>query len=145
MNDYEYTGIQLTENSEGCRLTPYKDGAGVWTNGFGNTWNVNPEVTITMDQAIADLKTNLASAEETVKNDVKVELTQGEYNALVDFVFNLGSGNFAGSTLLKKINAGDYKNAALEFPRWDLCAGEVSQGLLNRRLAEQAEFDQQGA
>jgi len=145
MNDYEYTGIQLTENSEGCRLTPYKDGAGVWSNGWGNTFNVHPDVTITMDQAIADLKTNLASAEATVKNDVKVELTQGEYNSLVDFVFNLGSGNFAGSTLLKKINAGDYAGAALEFPKWDHCAGEVSQGLLNRRLAEQAEFDQQGA
>ena len=140
---YSIKGEALTEKFEGCSLTPYQDQGGVWTNGYGNTHNVTPGVAITQDQAVSDLIRNVQSAVDTVNNLVKVELTQGEFDALVDFVFNLGSGNFQSSTLLRNLNAGNYAGASAQFPAWDRCAGQVNQGLLNRRLAEQGEFDEQ--
>ena len=141
---YSGQGLALTEQSEGDRLTPYQDGAGVWTDGYGNTHNVVPGVAITQTQSVLDLQANVQGAVDSVNRLVNVELTQGEFDALVDFVYNLGAGNFASSTLLRKLNAGDYAGAALEFPKWDLVAGQVSAGLQARRLKEQALFDSGG-
>jgi GH24 family phage-related lysozyme (muramidase) len=67
---------------------------------------------------------------------VKVSVTQNQFDALVDFVFNLGQGKFAGSTLLRGLNAGDFSGAAAEFVKWDHAGGQVVPGLLRRRLAE---------
>jgi lysozyme len=91
-------------------------------------------------QAEAWLVEDIAWAEGRVNADVHVPLTQGEFDALVDFVFNCGVGNFEHSTLLKLVNAGDMNHAAGEFEKWDHCGGVVVAGLLRRRVAEDAEF-----
>jgi lysozyme len=138
--NYSGQGLALTEKFEGDELTPYQDVAGVWTDGYGNTHNVQPGVPITETQSILDLRNNVSDAIAAVNSLVSVEVTQSEFDALVDFTFNEGSGRLAGSTLLRKLNAGDYQGAAAEFPKWDLCAGQVSPGLQARRAADQALF-----
>jgi lysozyme len=143
MNNFTYdgAGLAVTESGEGCRLVPYQDQAGVWTDGFGNTTNVVPGKLITLEKATADLQNNILFAATAVNRLVTVELTQAEFDALTDFTFNVGVTAFTKSTLLKLLNKGNYTGAALEFPKWDLCAGQVNRGLLNRRAAEQDEFD----
>lgn len=138
---YSATGLALTENAEGCRLSAYQDSGGVWTNGYGNTHGVVPGSTITQEQAAADLRANIQNSVNDVNQLVSVQLTQGEFDALVDFDFNLGRGNLSGSTLLALLNAGDWAGAADQFERWDQSDGKVLAGLLRRRQAEVAEFD----
>jgi lysozyme len=138
---YSPAGLKLTEQFEGLQLTAYKDVAGVWTNGYGNTHNVVPGSTITMEQAVADLTSNVEGAEFVVNRVVTVPLNQNQFDALVDFIFNLGSANFQSSTLLRLLNGGDYSGAANEFPKWNHAGGVVVDGLTKRRLAEQALFD----
>lgn len=137
---YSGTGLALTEKFEGCKLTAYQDSGGVWTNGYGNTHGVVPGSTITQQQAAADLSANIQNSVNDVNQLVTVQLTQGEFDALVDFDFNLGRGNLATSTLLSRLNAGDFTEAAAQFDRWDRCDGTVLAGLLRRRQAETAEF-----
>lgn len=137
----EYTGLGLTELFEGCELVPYQDVNGTWTDGYGNTHNVDPSVTITLEQAQADLARNIQWAVTTVQRCVTAPLTQGEFNALVDFVFNIGSGAFAGSTMLRDLNASNYAGAASQFEAWDRAGGRVVAGLLRRRVAEEDEFN----
>jgi lysozyme len=112
-----------------------------WTIGVGHT---GPEVKYglvwTQDQADAQLFADVAGAVSAVNRLVKVTLTQGEFDALVDFVFNLGAGAFAGSTMLRLLNTNDHKGAANEFQKWDMAGGEHVAGLLRRRIAEAAEF-----
>ncbi|WP_321921725.1 lysozyme [Burkholderia sp. BCC1998] len=142
--NYSLTGKQLTEQFEGCELTAYQDQVGVWTIGYGHTAGVAPGMTCTQDQAAAWLDQDVQWAVNVVNHAVTVPVTQGEFDAMVDFVFNLGSGNFESSTLLKLLNSGNYDGAAAQFPRWDLAGGKVSAGLLRRRMAEQAEFNGNG-
>lgn len=137
---YSGTGLALTEKSEGCSLTAYRDSGGVWTNGYGNTHGVVPGSTITQQQAAADLGANIQNSVNDVNQLVTVQLTQGEFDTLVDFDFNLGRGNLAASTLLSLLNAGEFAEAAAQLDRWDLCDGKVLAGLLQRRQAETAEF-----
>lgn len=134
-------GLALTEQFEGLSLTAYRDVVGVWTNGYGNTHGVVPGSTITLAQAVSDLRNNIASAENLVNKVVIVSLTQNQFDALVDFVFNLGGGAFQSSTLLRKLNNGDYAGAALEFLKWNHAGGKVVDGLTRRRLAEQQLFN----
>ena len=134
-------GIKLIEQFEGCSLKSYQDVAGVWTNGYGNTHGVVPGTTITQAQAESDLLSNVAGSEYVVNTVVKVTLTQNQFDALVDFVFNLGSGNFQSSTLLRLLNQGDFAGASNEFPKWNHAGGVVVAGLTRRRLAEQALFN----
>ena len=138
---YSPNGLKLTEQFEGLSLTAYQDVAGIWTNGYGNTHNVVPGSTITLEQAQSDLMSNISGAVYVVNKVVHVPLTQNQFDALVDFVFNLGSGSFQSSTLLRKLNAKDYAGAAAEFPKWNHAGGVVVDGLTRRRLAEQALFN----
>jgi lysozyme len=138
-------GIKLIEDMEGLRLNAYQDVAGVWTNGYGNTHGVIPGSTITAAQAESDLLSNVAGSEYVVNTVVKVQLNQNQFDALVDFVFNLGSGNFQSSTLLRLLNQGNYAQAANEFPKWNHAGGVVVAGLTTRRLAEQAMFNSTAA
>ncbi|HEX7644866.1 MAG TPA: lysozyme [Burkholderiaceae bacterium] len=138
---YSGTGLAMTEREEGCRLTAYQDAGGIWTNGYGNTHGVVPGSTITQAQAETDLQANIQNSVNDVNRLVTVPLTQGEFDALVDFDFNLGRGNLANSTLLRLLNAGDYQDAANEFDKWDHCGGKVLAGLLRRRQDETAEFN----
>lgn len=140
MMKYSKNGLQITEQFEGCRLVAYQDQVGVWTIGYGHTRGVHAGMTCTMAQAEAWLLEDVASAEADVNTHVAVPLTQGEFDALVDFTFNLGSGSFNGSTLLKLLNKGDYQDAAEQFARWDKAGGKEVAGLLRRRLAEKQEF-----
>lgn len=138
-------GLALIKEFEGCRLTAYQDSVGVWTIGYGWTRPVDGkpiESGMTIDQATADrlLKTGLVGYENDVLNLVKVKLTQNQFDALVSFTYNLGAHALSTSTLLKKLNAGDYSGAADEFLRWDKAGGKVLPGLVKRREAEKQLF-----
>ncbi len=142
-NNYYYSGngIQLTEHEEGLRLTAYQDSGGIWTIGVGHTGpDVYPGQTITREEAQDLLMQDIRFAANAVNNLVQVEITQNEFDALTDFVFNVGVNNFANSTLLKKLNLGDFAGAAAEFPRWDKVHGVTVAGLLQRRINEEKLF-----
>ena len=142
--NYSKNGLHLTEQFEGCKLTAYPDpatGGDPWTIGYGHTGSdVHKGLTITQEQAEELLMKDIQKAVQSVNSKVTTDITQNEFDALVDFVFNCGAGNFAGSTLLKKINAGDMEGAAHEFEKWDMAAGKHMAGLLKRRHAETLEF-----
>lgn len=137
---YGKSGRQLTEQFEGCRLVAYQDSRGIWTIGYGHTRGVYPGMTCTQAQADAWLQEDIQWAASEVNRLVTVPLTQDEFDALTDFTFNCGSGNFDHSTLLRLLNTGDYADAADQFERWDLCDGKVVAGLLRRREAERELF-----
>lgn len=138
-------GIALIKQFEGCRLTAYQDSVGVWTIGYGWTQPVDGKpiragMTIKQDTAERLLKTGLVSYENDVTRLVKVGLSQGQFDALVSFTYNLGARSLSTSTLLQKLNAGDYAGAADEFLRWNKAGGKVLTGLTRRREAERALF-----
>lgn len=138
----------MIKGFEGCRLTAYPDpgtGGAPWTIGYGWTYPVDGKpikLGMKIDQATADrlLKTGLVSYENDVLKLVKVKLSQNQFDALVSFVYNVGSRALSTSTLLKKLNAGDIKGAADEFLRWNKAGGKVLNGLTRRREAERALF-----
>src|SRR5579885_2922272 len=131
------TGLNLIKKSEGLRLTAYQDQGGVWTIGYGHTGHdVHEGATITEAQAEDLLYRDVQSAQLWVNHLVKVPLTQVQFDALVDFAFNLGLEALKHSTLLRVLNKGNYQAAKAEFLKWDHIAGAVSEGLLKRREAE---------
>ena len=140
---YSKAGIQLTERFEGCRLQAYPDTGGVWTIGYGHTHGVYEGMTCTREQAEDWLNEDIQAATDAVNRLVQISLKQSEFDALVDFVFNLGAGVFARSTMLEDLNAGNLAAAAMQFPLWDHDAGRVLAGLLHRRLAEEVEFNEE--
>lgn len=138
-------GIALIKEFEGCKLTAYQDSVGVWTIGFGWTQPVDGKpiragMTIKQETAERLLKTGLVSYESDVSRLVKVGLTQGQFDALVAFTYNLGARSLSTSTLLRKLNAGDYTGAAAEFMSWNKAGGKALKGLTRRREAERALF-----
>jgi lysozyme len=138
-------GLQLIRQFEGLSLKAYPDpasGGDPWTLGYGHTLDVEPGDTCTLEEAEQWLLDDCADAEVAILRHVKVPLSQGQLDALISFVFNLGAGNFAKSTLLRKLNAGDYVGAWQEFPRWNKAAGKVMPGLSRRRAAEAKLFAQ---
>jgi len=141
---YSKNGLHLTEQFEGLRLTAYPDpgtGGAPWTIGYGHTGpDVHPGLTITQQQAENLLATDIQTASDAVNRLVKYELTQEEFDALVDFTYNCGAGNLQASTLLKKVNAGDMVGASKEFAKWNLANGHVLQGLVKRRQEEMRLF-----
>ena len=140
---YSGTGRAMTERFEGCRQQAYKDNGGIWTCGYGHTRNVGPSTTCTLSVADQWLADDAQTAAYTVNSSVTAPLTQGEFDALVDFCFNCGCTAFTPSTMLDLLNARDYEAASLEFERWDKCDGTVIAGLLRRRIAEKDEFNGQ--
>ena len=143
--DYSSLGLALTKRFEGLRLKAYRDGAGVLTIGYGHT---GPDVyegqIVTELEAEQLLARDLASAIACVNAAVKfgVKLTQGQFDALVDFAFNCGRGNLLSSTLLRMVNAGELAAAAAQFGLWIHAGGAVEPGLVTRRAAEAALFSQ---
>jgi lysozyme len=131
-------GLDLIKKSEGFRDRVYLDVAGFPTIGYGHL--IKPHESfpgvITEAQAAAILSSDVEDAERAVARLVKVALTQGQFDALVDFCFNLGAARLAGSTLLHELNAGDYQAAARQFLVWDHAGGVVVAGLEARREAE---------
>ncbi|MDC9615252.1 lysozyme [Xenorhabdus khoisanae] len=136
-------GINKLKSYEGLKLKAYPDpatGAEPWTIGYGHTKGVKPGQVITEQQAEAFLHQDLLPIYAAIHRLVKVSLTQGQFDALCSFIFNLGMGNFTHSTLLKKLNAGDYQGAAREFLKWDRADGREIPDLLRRRESEQQTF-----
>ncbi|MAQ19395.1 MAG: lysozyme [Sandaracinus sp.] len=111
-----------------------------WTIGWGHTAGVQPGDVITREQAQIFFERDVAWAEEAVNSLVRVGLTQHQFDALVSLVFNIGTTQFQSSTLLRKLNAGDYDGAANEFPRWKYQEGKVLRGLVRRRAEEMEYF-----
>lgn len=137
-------GVALTKSMEGCMLTAYPDpasGGAPFTCGYGHTGSdVKPGMAITQAQANAWLEYDLARSAQIVNSLVHVHLNQNQFDALVDFVFNVGAGNFRSSTLLRLLNAGNFAAAADQFSRWTQAAGKTMPGLVKRRAAERALF-----
>ena len=136
----------LTASFEGYRAVPYQDQAGIWTIGYGSTRDLagNPVSSstppVTEDQARTLLLRDLSSAVATVAADVQEPLTDNQRAALVDFVYNVGAGNFGRSALLKDLNARQNAAAAAQFPLWNMAGGKPSAGLARRRAAEETLF-----
>lgn len=134
-------GLNLIKHFEGCKLTAYKDIAGIWTIGYGHTKGVTEGMGISQATADSILKEDLKEFEGYVSQYVKVKLTSNQFSALVSFAFNLGPRALRMSTLLKLLNRSDYHGAMLEFPKWCKSRGRLIPGLLRRRLAEQELFN----
>ena len=133
-------GIELIKKYEGCVLKSYKCPSGVWTIGYGHTNGVKSGMQITKAQALDYLKQDLSVFEKAVTNYVKVPLNQNQFDALVSFSFNCGSGALKTSTLLQKLNSSDYNGAANEFLKWNKSNGKVLNGLAKRREEEKELF-----
>jgi lysozyme len=139
-------GLSFIAAHEGFRASVYRDAAGLETIGYGHRLTEGESFPsgIAQDEARRLLAADAARAEAAVRAQVAIALTQNRFDALVSFVFNVGAGAFAGSTLLRMLNAGDVAGAADQFPRWNKIAVDgalvADPGLTNRRAAERTLF-----
>ena len=130
-------GVAAIRGYEGCLLKAYRDVSGVWTIGVGHTGpEVHDGLVWTQAQADAQLAADLKHFEDVVSVAVKAPLAQGQFDALVSLCFNIGAVAFAGSTLVKKLNAGDTRGAGLQFVSWNKAGGQFNGALLARRACE---------
>lgn len=136
-------GINLITSEEGLRLDPYNDARGFATNGYGHLIRRGPveptDQPITKEEAIANLRGDLRTAENAVNSMVVPQLNQNQFDALVDFVYNVGAGNFERSSLLRYINSASlYLTSMIEhyFGEYDEGGGRVLPGLVTRRARE---------
>lgn len=142
-------GIDFIKSFEGFKGKSYPDpktGGAPYTIGYGTTvypngTKVRLGETISESTALAFLTTNLTAFENAVNTLVTVSLNQNQFDALVSFTYNLGRANFASSTLLKLLNAGDYDGASKQFIRWVSPGSSVEKGLTIRRKAEAELFN----
>ncbi len=136
--------LDLIKRSEGLRLEPYLDLAGFWTVGYGHKLTSEELAAggrtrgIDEPAAMLYLVDDANYAAHQVQRLVRVALTQGQLDALTDFVYNLGQARLADSTLLKILNQGNYRDAGQQLLRWDMAGGEHVAGLTLRRQAELA-------
>lgn len=134
-------GAQQIASREGYRLVAYPDpatGGAPWTICRGHTKGVYRGMRATHEQCDQWYAEDLRVAERAVQRNVRVPLKQGEYNAMVSFVFNVGEANLRTSTLLRKVNAGDRRGSCNQYPRWIYAHKMVLNGLVTRRYEEQA-------
>lgn len=137
------SAADLIRKHEGLRLTAYPDpgtGAEPWTIGYGHTLGVVEGMTCTKEQAEAWLQQDMAEAYAAVDKHVRVPLKESQRDALCSFVFNVGAGAFASSSLLRLLNDGDISGAADQFKRWNKANGKVLAGLSARREEERNLF-----
>jgi len=131
-----HKGIALIKEFEGLRLKAYKCPGGVWTIGYGHTAGVKPGMGISEAQAEEYLMADLIASEKYL-NDLRLAINQNQFDALISFIYNVGTGNFSRSTLLRKVRANPQDNSIMdEFLRWVYSKGRVLPGLQRRRLAE---------
>jgi lysozyme len=133
-------GIEIIKEHEGLRLNAYRDPVGIWTIGYGHTRNVREGDRITESAAESFLMQDIARAEHCIRAFVRVPLTQGQFDALVSFIFNVGCGAFQTSTMLRHLNRGNHDLAAEQFPRWVNGGGKILRGLVRRREDERILF-----
>ena len=131
-------GLDLLKRSEGFRSLTYKDVNGFPTIGYGHKLVSTESFPNGIDTQTGEdlLLADIQEAEQAVRRLVKVSLNQGQFDALVDFTFNLGEGRLASSTLLKILNFGNYADAGTQLLRWDIAGGQENAGLKARRHAE---------
>lgn len=133
---------EICKEFEGFRPQPYKCPAGVWTIGYGSTRDTRgyavSEATPELSEATAEqwLYAHLSKELPRMRDVIEVELPAHQEAALLDFVYNLGIGNFRNSTLLKRINAGDFADVPTQLRRWNKAGGKELAGLTRRREAE---------
>ncbi len=133
-------GLEFIKGHEGCKLEAYPDpgtGGEPWTIGVGHTGGVHQGDTCTEEQAMDWLRSDVAWVEGAINGNVHVALSQNQFDALADFVFNIGAGQFQSSTLLRLLNGGEYANAAEQFARWNQ---PPLPGIIQRRKDEKALF-----
>jgi GH24 family phage-related lysozyme (muramidase) len=135
--------INLVKSFEGYHkklpngdCTTYVCPAGVLTLGYGSTTGFKEGDVWTPQQAVEALKRELAKFEDAVNGLVTVDITQNQFDALVSFAYNVGSGALTKSSLLKKLNKGNYVGASAEFHKWNKGGGKVLPGLVRRRAQE---------
>ena len=135
-------GIFLIQAFEGFSAFPYRDVAGLWTVGIGHLIKSSETFTmpITQQEGEALLRKDLWTAERAVLRLIRVPLNDSQFDALVSFTFNLGSGSLQRSALRAKINRGEYEAAGDEFLKWIWAGKKKSKGLLRRRIAERGMF-----
>jgi lysozyme len=146
--------LDLIKRWEGCELEAYRDVAGVWTIGWGHTTMAGPPTVmggLKIAQARADeiLDSDVNKVAEKIKPLIKVPVNDNQFGACLSLAFNVGEDidldtkaeGFGDSTLLRKLNAGDYEGAAGEFKKWVFAGGKKSKGLANRRAAEEVLFN----
>lgn len=139
-------GLQLVRKWEGFRPTMYLDSVKKPTIGIGTLIDTEAEkylltATINETQAYQLLSKDMIKFEDVINTYVKVKLTQNQFDALCCFTYNVGSGNFKSSTLLRKLNLGDYAGAAGQFLVWNKAGGKVLSGLTSRRKDEKTLFE----
>ncbi|EBH1518730.1 lysozyme [Salmonella enterica subsp. enterica serovar Pensacola] len=136
------TGLELIKTSEGLSLRMYYNPAGLQTIGYGHLIKPDEKFNCEIKAKEAEylLKKDLKQAEEIIHSVVTVGLNQNQFDALVALIFNIGSGNFRNSTLLKYLNQGDYSKAADQFLVWDKAGGRKLPGLTHRREVERNIF-----
>lgn len=133
-------GLVLIQQFEGTRTEAYADAVGIPTICTGSTKGVHLGQTATLQECEERLEEDVTYAGQAISRGVEVKLTQGQYDALVSLVFNIGPGAFSRSTLLKRLNSGQCYAAADEFLRWRYAQGKALRGLLKRRHAERELF-----
>jgi len=129
-------GRDKLKGFEALRLKAYLDVGGVWTIGWGHIKTAKAGMKITEVQAEALLALDLKEYEVAVEKYVKVPLSDNQFATLVSFAYNVGIGAFMKSTLLKKLNAGQYDAVPSELMKWNKVKGKTVRGLTNRRAAE---------
>lgn len=136
------SGAAFIRAAEGLSLSRRADG-NKQQIGYGHDIQAGENVParITQSQAEALLQADLETVADQLNKDITIAVTQNQFDALASLVYNIGAGAFAGSTLLRKLNAGDYAGASQEFLSWDNSGGGYNQVLANRRQGEQGIFN----
>ena len=141
-------GLELIKHFEGCptdeegNAVAYQDAVGVWTIGYGHTKDVQEGDKWTKEKAEFMLWRELEDEyEDYINNYVHVPLNQQQFDALCSWVYNLGPANLKKSTLLRKLNNGEYKETPNQIKRWNKAGGKVLEGLVRRREAEALLFE----
>lgn len=130
-------GVKHLEAEEGYREVPYTDAGGVLTVGYGHTGkDVRAGENVSLERAQELLRADVATAEACINKYVTVIQNQHQFDALVSFVYNVGTEAFKKSTLLRTINSGNVEDISNQFMRWVNVAGKRNKGLVNRRAAE---------
>jgi lysozyme len=135
-------GAAFIKRQEGLSLSAYADGSGQ-SIGYGHHIQLgeNIQSPITQEEADALFDSDISSAVQAVSNAVKVQVSQDQFDALVDFAYNVGAPAFRNSTLLTLLNQGNFAGAAQQFSRWIYSNGSINQGLIARRDAEAGLFN----
>lgn len=146
ISSVDQSGINFIKLNEGCVLNAYQDSSGVWTIGYGHTGNVNPNAHITKEDAEKLLKQDIQKITTQLNywlNEFDITLNQNQYNAVVDFMFNIGRTAFFNSTMAQLLQQKKYDEAAKEFLRWVYSNHQYMPGLYARRLREKNLYEGQ--